>query len=215
MWSLTRAVRAGVAGAIVVGVLGLAAPALATGVVPTTPPPNYRWMDGNGSAVSQYDTFVPHTFSLRCDVTSPTGYPNYLKASWTDPLGNSYKFTLHTLDDSNCFYQTAPTLMCDQLVFDCFDTIIGHGTGDLETRGPSGAINPLLPNCNDCGQIEFRFTDNGPAKTGDPLQTPPFDGGEFTISDLTAGNGILAACADCLLAKADYRAHQRGTCAQS
>ena len=79
------------------------------------------------------------------------------------------------------------------------------------SRYPNGTINPNLPNCSSCGQIEFRFTDNGPAKTGNPLQALPFDIGEFTVSDLNVGSGILFACMDCPLAKADYRAHQRGT----
>jgi hypothetical protein len=214
MWSLTRVVRrAGVIGAVVFGTLGVAAPALATGVVPA-PTPTYRFMDGTGVAVSQDGLAVPHSFSLRCDVTVPMGYPNFFKVSWKDLLGNSYKFTLRTLDQSTCSYQSPPGIMCDQLVFDCFDTIVGNGTGSLESRGPTGDINPLLPNCDTCGFIEFGLRDNGPAKTGDPLQAEPFDGGEFTVSDLTTG-GLLAACADCPFGKADYRAHQRGTCAQS
>jgi hypothetical protein len=217
MWSLTRIVRrVGVFGLVFGALLGFqAGPALATGAVPVLDPTaNYRWMDGNGVAFSDEALPVQHWFSLRCNVAN-MGWPNRLVITWKDRVGNSYRFELKTLTESSCIYQSPPSLMCDQLVFDCFDTIFGNARGSLTSRGPLDQILPGLPNCDNCGYVEFRFTDNGPAKTGDPLQTPPYDGGTFTVTDLTLGVGILAACSDCPMGKADYRAHQRGTCPQS
>jgi hypothetical protein len=203
-----------VLGAVVFSLLGAAAPALATGVPVPTPAPTYRWMDGNGVAFSELGRPVPHSFSLRCDVTA-MGYPNYLVIRWSDPAGNNFRFTLHTLDESSCFYQTAPSLMCDQIVFDCFDTIRGTGTGSIESWGPLDNVNPLGTDCQDCGFVEFRFSDNGPAKTGELLQSTPYDDGTFTVSSFILGDAVVVGCVDCPPSRADYRAHQRGTCSQS
>jgi hypothetical protein len=96
-------------------------------------------------------------------------------------------------------------------VVDCFDTIVGIGTGSLVSRYPNGAMNPYLPHCSNCDLIEFRFTDNGLAKTGNTLQSQPYDYGEFTVSDTKVGFGILASCMDCPYAKAAYLARQRST----
>jgi hypothetical protein len=60
--------------------------------------------------------------------------------------------------------------------------------------------------------VDFSFRDYGPAKTGDPLQRPPYDEGNIDISDFRQGIGILLSCG---CDKADYRAHRKEQCSRS
>jgi hypothetical protein len=174
---------------------------------------NLRWMSGSGVGISQWTTPVPHTLFLYCDQlnTPATG----LSVNWTDAGGTRYSFRLTRLESTTCFWDgTSP---CDPtLVLDtCFNVITGSGFGRL-TINDELIVNtdPLAGGvCGDeCGYVDFNFRDNGPAKTGDPLQRPPYDEGGINISDFKQGIGILISCG---CDKADYRAHRKGQCSRS
>jgi hypothetical protein len=231
MWSLTKVVpRFGLLALVTTAALCFQAPAFATGTRTVAD----RVMDGTGVAVgvgidesqanpdlARFDTTVPHNFSLLCDVPAtapiPAGrpyYPDFLEITWNDLRGDTFTFKLRKLTFSQCTKPTMfPSFICDPfIVDDCFDTIVGRGTGSITTTGPNAAS---FPSCSDCGEVDFNFTDNGPPKTGSLTQTPPYDQGSFTVSrrvSASVSNGILFGCTDCPLSKADYRARQRGTC---
>lgn len=236
MWSLTTGVRRfGLLVLVTCGALCLQAPAFANGLGRG---PNDRWMDGTGVAVgtaidlvtqppplppTEPNATVPHQFSLACDVTSPRpagGWnPDFLVIRWDDLFGNHYTFNLKTLTSSTCSPPPmAPSFLCDPIMDPilrdgCFDKIVGAGTGSLKTTGPYGEPRPTLPNCSNCGSINFTFRDNGPAKTGNPFQTGVSDDGEFFLDYVTTGpNLLLFGCTDCPGSSADYVSRKGGRC---
>jgi hypothetical protein len=176
-----------------------------------------RWMSGSGTAIAEFDAVpptippttvvvpVPHTLTyLLCDQENVAA-PRAITASWTTPDGKKYIFELTRLESTTCF-SDGGNASCPPDDTQCFNSIVGSGVGNLFRNGKK----LTGPNCgNDCGSIGFRFNDNGPPKTGQLGQLPPFDEGQFTITDLSLASpdAILVACG---CDKADYRAHRCG-----
>ena len=204
MASATRLRRLGLLAAISAAIFGFGAPAVSAGLDPLDLiEGTHRWMSGTGVGISHEGLPVPHTFTLKCDQTN-AGYPNALTLNWKDLLGNSYSFRLYEVT-TTCFWEG--TKQCDLTQFeDCFNVVVGSGTGRFVGRSPSGAVIAGNPNSTRSGFIDFRFADNGPAKTGALTQLAPFDEGQFTVTDLTTGDTVMITCG---CDEADYRAHQR------
>lgn len=176
-----------------------------------------RWMSGAGEALDVTDPTVgvQHAFHILCDPATGAE-PNNMVVNWKK---NGIHFSFHLekvvevlcLDDFSGSPDPPPCEPTD--VVDCFNKIFGNGRGRLVERGPGGEIL-FGQNCNnDCGRVDFAFTDRGEPNRQDISQLDR-DEGELFVAEVTkdangveAINTVLSACG---CERANYQAHQRG-----
>ena len=141
---------------------------------------------------------VQHAFHLLCNQTN-AGAPNNMVINWQDAMGNHFGFHLKHVVTTTCDFTPTGGSTAD-------GTIQGTATGTFIGRGPGGEIVAGGKQCivnavttTECGQVDFSFTDQGEGPTST-------DHGEFTVTDLTVGTGILEVCA-CV--RSNYQAHEQ------
>jgi hypothetical protein len=177
-----------------------------------------RWMSGAGEAfdVTDLTVGVQHAFHLLCEPPTGGDQPNNMVINWKKG-GMHFSFHLARLDFVDCFFFDVPPASpppCDpEQVAECFNRIVGNGTGRLVERGPGGEV-VFGQNCaNACGRVDFVFTDHGEPNRQNELQADR-DDGSITVSEVTidpqSGDPVFMTILDaCGCRRANYQAHQR------